>query len=202
VRALKQKRAGARRKPRAPRANGHLLAGFLACGQCGGGFTEAHHKGVLGRSWPRNQGNRVCECTLRLRTEEVEARVLRAIRQQVLTPENGAYAVDRTLAELAKAPQGTAIAVFLADASRLRTQPEVLFIAREAGEVPAEEDVPRVHAHHQLEELGALVTARARDALVLDHVDHGPAALGREARHLAIWSAGESADCRSVLMRA
>ena len=98
--------------------------GYLACGQCGGGFTEAHKRGVLECSWHRGRCAVVCPSTLRIPTAEVEARVLAAIRETVLTPENLAYAAERTLEEISRARQAL-------DPAALRYELEAFTVQRE-----------------------------------------------------------------------
>jgi len=63
--------------------------------------------------------------TLRGRTDAAEACVLAAIREQVLTPDNVAYAVERTPAEIAKARAA-------ADPVALRRELEAFMVERNA----------------------------------------------------------------------
>jgi len=78
----------------------HLLTGFLRCGICGGGFFDVHGTGLLGCGWSRDRGPRACVSALRVSAADLEARVLGAIREQVLVPEVVAYAVQTALTEI------------------------------------------------------------------------------------------------------
>ena len=92
-----------------------------------GGF-EVKHKGWLQCSWRRDRGDAVCESTLRVRTDAAEACVLAAVREQALTPDNVAYAVERTLAEITKACAE-------ADPVALRRKLEAFMVERNAFDV-------------------------------------------------------------------
>jgi site-specific DNA recombinase len=82
----------------------YLFSGLLACGECGGGFFAVTGGGrVFGCGWHRDRGNSVCRNAQRVDRVELEERVLTALRDHVLTPENVAYAVDRAVALVAGA---------------------------------------------------------------------------------------------------
>ncbi len=61
----------------------HLLSGLLECAECGGAF-HALYRGTFGCSWRRDRGPEVCGSALRVDGEELHARVLGAIREQIL----------------------------------------------------------------------------------------------------------------------
>src|SRR5262249_53740806 len=84
------------RSENSPRAR-HLLAGFLACEECGGAFCALQRGGVFGCSRQRNRGPGACGNGLRVRARDLEARVLGAIQSQVLAPEAAAYVAERTM---------------------------------------------------------------------------------------------------------
>jgi site-specific DNA recombinase len=91
--------AGAGRRERSR----HLLSGLLSCGKCGGGFYAVTGGGLsFGCGWNRERGADVCSNVQRVDRADLENRVLTALRDSVLTPENVAYAVDRALALLAE----------------------------------------------------------------------------------------------------
>jgi len=154
VRDLKAKRATPARKTRASRTT-KLLAGFLECGACGGGFGEVNHKGWLQCSWRRDRGDRVCQSTLRVPTAAVEACVLNAIREQILTPENVEYAAERALAEIAKARAASDPAAIRKELDAFMVERNVLIDAHIKGLTDPRESEPRLKAQlerrHELE---------------------------------------------------
>ncbi len=76
----------------------HLLAGFLECAECGGNFYGINHHGRrYGCSWRRDRGNVVCSNDMSVPRGEIEERVVGALQDRVLTPENVSYAVHRAL---------------------------------------------------------------------------------------------------------
>jgi hypothetical protein len=76
----------------------NLLSGLLACGECGGGFFAVTGGGrAFGCGWHRDRGVRVCRNAQRVDRVELEERVLTALRDHVLTPENVAYAVEQAM---------------------------------------------------------------------------------------------------------
>ena len=76
----------------------HLLSGFLECGACGGGFFAMKADGRYGCGWHRDRGADVCASDLVVARQELEERVVGAVRERILTPANVAYAVERALA--------------------------------------------------------------------------------------------------------
>ncbi len=99
-RALSQRYAGNRPAARVPRAERggrprHMLAGFLRCEDCGGAFHALGTAGRFGCSWRRNRGASECANGLLVPAADLEARVLGAIREQVLAPAVVAYTVER-----------------------------------------------------------------------------------------------------------
>jgi len=76
----------------------HVLSGLLECGVCHGGFHAVNRAGCYACGWRRDRGPEVCSNALRLARVELEARVLGACRERILTPEGLLYAVDRAVA--------------------------------------------------------------------------------------------------------
>jgi hypothetical protein len=75
----------------------HLLSGLLACSECGAAFFAVTGGERYGCGWHRDRGPDVCGNALRVSRLDLEERVLSAVRERVLTPENVAYAVERAL---------------------------------------------------------------------------------------------------------
>ena len=73
------------------------LSGLLECGCCGGGFFAVRANAVYGCGWNRDRGPEVCASTLRVPRPALEDRIFGAIREQVFTPANVQYAVERAL---------------------------------------------------------------------------------------------------------
>ncbi len=92
-----------RRRPRdrnraGGRAQGrYLLSGLLACGLCGGGFWAIDRRGVFGCGARKDRGRAACGCELRVAADDLEGRIVGALRDQVLTEENVARVADRAL---------------------------------------------------------------------------------------------------------
>jgi len=80
----------------------HLLAGFLECGTCGGGFYALSRADRYGCAWHRSRGPGVCASTLVVPRLALEDCVLTAIREQILSPDTVAYIVDLALVALAE----------------------------------------------------------------------------------------------------
>lgn len=89
-------RAGARRGGRAR----YLLAGVLACGECGGSFHVVHGGRGYGCSWRVDRGPMVCDFRTTIDRAELEGRLLGAIRERILTPERVAYVLERAVARV------------------------------------------------------------------------------------------------------
>jgi hypothetical protein len=66
----------------------HLLSGFLACAECGGSFYGQHTHRIYECGWRRDRGEHVCGNNIRAPRLALEGRVLGAIRDQILVPEN------------------------------------------------------------------------------------------------------------------
>jgi site-specific DNA recombinase len=84
------------RSERARRPN-YLLSGLLKCGTCGGGFSKislSHY----GCSTARNKGT--CDNLLTVRRDELEAKVLGGLRDQLMHPELVATFIDEFHREL------------------------------------------------------------------------------------------------------
>ena len=75
----------------------HLLSGLLQCGACGGAFFALTRASTYGCGWRRDRGPAVCSNSLSVDREELEARVLGAIREQILVPEHAMYVIRRAL---------------------------------------------------------------------------------------------------------
>jgi hypothetical protein len=69
-------------------------AGPYPCGS----FFDLHGTGMLGCGWRRDRGPEVCSNELRIGTAKVEERLLGAIRDQILVPEEVVRVVERALA--------------------------------------------------------------------------------------------------------
>jgi site-specific DNA recombinase len=89
-------RAGARRGGR-PR---YLLAGVLACGECGGSFHVVHGGRGYGCSWRHDRGPAVCGFRTTIDRTELEERLLGALRDRILTAPRVAYVVERAVARV------------------------------------------------------------------------------------------------------
>jgi len=154
VRDLKAKRLTHARRTRMPRTK-KLLAGFLECGAGGGGFGEVKHRDWLQCSWRRDRGDRVCQSTLRVPTAAAEARVLHAIREQILTPENVEYAAERALAEIAKSRAASDPAAIRKEFDAFMVERNALIDAHIKGLTDPAESEPRLKAQlerkHELE---------------------------------------------------
>jgi len=72
-----------------------LLGGFLACGVCDGSIYQLYSN-RLGCGRGAN-GPEACDSDLRIAREELENRVLGAVQDQILVPENLAYLVESAL---------------------------------------------------------------------------------------------------------
>ena len=75
----------------------HLLSGLLQCAECGGAFFALRRESSYGCGWHRDRGSTVCGNGLRIPRAELEARVLGAIREQILVPEHAMYVIQRAL---------------------------------------------------------------------------------------------------------
>ena len=75
----------------------HLLSGLLQCAECGGAFFALRRESSYGCGWHRDRGEAVCGNGLRVPRAELEARVLGAIREQILVPEHAMYVIQRAL---------------------------------------------------------------------------------------------------------
>ncbi len=83
----------------------HLLSGLLECDECRGGFFALSRQSTYGCGWHRDRGPAVCSNGLRVPRTALEARVLGAIRDQILVPDHAMYVVRRAL-ELARERAG------------------------------------------------------------------------------------------------
>ena len=80
------------------RARGeHFLSGLLACSECGGAFYGVKAPQRLRCSWAIDRGAAVCSSCLVVARTDLEDRVLGAVRERILTPENLTYAVEKAL---------------------------------------------------------------------------------------------------------
>src|SRR5262245_8802903 len=71
-------------RPECARRPRYLLSGLLRCGACRGGFSKIS-KSHYGCSTARNKGT--CNNLLTLRRDELEAKVLDGLRNQLMRPE-------------------------------------------------------------------------------------------------------------------
>ena len=74
-----------------------MLCGLLECAECGGGFYVIQGGGICGCGWARDRGPAVCASSLRVRGIELEARIVGAIRDDILTPANLEYVVSHAV---------------------------------------------------------------------------------------------------------
>ena len=75
----------------------YLFAGLLACGECGGTFYGAKRANRLCCGWRVDRGPEICASDLVVPRVDLEARILSALRDRVLTPENVRRAVGMAL---------------------------------------------------------------------------------------------------------
>lgn len=191
-----QGRDGVVRLVPAPEANPNrrrLLAGFLECGVCGGAFYSVRPSGVMGCSWRQARGRTVCRSEVLVPAAALEARVLGALRSEILVPENVAYMAHRALEEVraARAP---------ADADRSALLDLDRQVARLVEAVALADDVPELVA--RLRETRARRDAlRARlEGAELDLADDELTALVMdEIAGVEAALAGEPEECRRGL---
>ncbi|ABV92145.1 recombinase [Dinoroseobacter shibae DFL 12 = DSM 16493] len=74
---------GIKKLGRARRAR-HLFSGMLKCGRCGGGFVQVGSQ-FYGCASVRNKGT--CDNRLTIRREDLEARILSGLKEQLLQPD-------------------------------------------------------------------------------------------------------------------
>ncbi|WP_371130414.1 recombinase family protein [Phenylobacterium sp.] len=82
VRARRDGRAAFSRSPR-PK---HVFSGLIRCAECGASMTVTDSRGRLGCAAHREKGPAVCTNDRRVARQEVESRVLTALRDRLLTP--------------------------------------------------------------------------------------------------------------------
>jgi DNA invertase Pin-like site-specific DNA recombinase len=75
----------------------YLLSGLLQCAECGGAFFALRKESSYGCGWHRDRGPTVCGNGIQVPRAELEARVLGAIREQILVPDHAMYVVQRAL---------------------------------------------------------------------------------------------------------
>jgi DNA invertase Pin-like site-specific DNA recombinase len=102
------------RRPALYQRNGHLLAGtvpgaghrvrtkyplagFVACGECGGAFFGVHRKDRWRCHWKIERGESVCTSKLIVDRTALEERVFGTLRDRILTPETLRYTVEKAL---------------------------------------------------------------------------------------------------------
>jgi site-specific DNA recombinase len=74
----------------------HLLSGKLTCGACGGPMIRSGSQQRFVCSWRRERGETACRNGRGVKGAEIEARVLAAIKSQLLSPERVALAIEET----------------------------------------------------------------------------------------------------------
>jgi hypothetical protein len=104
----------------------HLLAGFLACEECGGAVCALRGGGVFGCSWHRDRGPSVCGNAMQIRAAELEARALGMLEAQALAPSVIAYAIERTLELVRERRDGNGVAAKRARAAEVTREIERL----------------------------------------------------------------------------
>jgi len=136
----------------------HVLSGLLECGVCHGGFHAANRAGCYACGWRRDRGPEVCSNALRLARVELEARVLGACRERILTPEGLLYAVDRAVAIVRERRRGLDPSAIKARLEEIERELANLrrFAAKtgridEAADLHGELDAERRRLHAQLE---------------------------------------------------
>ena len=77
----------------------HLLSGKLTCGVCGGPMIRSGADQRFMCSWRRERGKLVCTNGRGIKSAEIEARVLAAIKYRLLAPERVALAVEEARIE-------------------------------------------------------------------------------------------------------
>jgi hypothetical protein len=88
----------------------------------------------------------VCDSSLKVATAEAEARVLNAIHDQILTPENIAYCAERTLEEIAKARRAADPKVLWRELDAFMVERNALIDAYIKGLTDSAEPEPRLRA--------------------------------------------------------
>jgi hypothetical protein len=81
----------------------HLLSGLLECGECGGSFHVLDTRRLYGCAWHRDRGPEVCTMETRIPGNELEGRLLRSLREDVLTADVLAYSIDQALERIREA---------------------------------------------------------------------------------------------------
>lgn len=76
----------------------HLFSGLLRCGECGGAFYGVKRTDRLCCGWRVDRGPKVCASVLVVPRDDLEVRVIGAVRDRILTPENVRRAIDLALA--------------------------------------------------------------------------------------------------------
>src|SRR5262249_27967924 len=72
-----------------------LLSGLGACGHCGGVFYGVKRPDRWRCHWRLERGVHVCASELIVAREALEQRVLGAVTERILTPENLLYVIDK-----------------------------------------------------------------------------------------------------------
>ena len=72
----------------------HLLSGKLTCGACGGPLIRSGDDLRFVCSWRRERGTAICTNGRSMKGGEIEARVLAAVKDRLLSPERVALAVE------------------------------------------------------------------------------------------------------------
>lgn len=153
----------------------HLLSGFLVCGGCGGAFHALTGSGTFGCSWHKNRGAAVCPVELRVKADELHGRVLGALADQVLAPENVAMLVAGALEEAKRDADPARDRARLRDlqtqklnmVQALKLAPNVAELAVELKRVQEEEDTVRARvqaarARYDEERLEGVLLAQVR----------------------------------------
>ena len=173
-----------------------LLAGMLACAECGGSAFVLDARGKVGCSWHRDRGPDVCASELLVARDELEARVLGVIRDEVLTPGNVAYATERALAIIRERTESDDTHEAEARHAELSPQIERLVkLAATAGDV---EEIGEQLAQLRAERDALKETLSAR-ALSLPDVEALRPEIEERVRGFGERMAGERDDARRAL---
>jgi hypothetical protein len=141
----------------------HMLTGLLRCEECGSGFHALGGSGRFGCSGRKFRGPATCSNAVSVPAAELEARVLGAIRDQILVPEHVLYLVAKAVDRLREQREGGDVVKLRDDLAKANA--EVSRLVALAAEVP---DVPELAARlKSVQRERTQITAELRGAEVL-----------------------------------
>ena len=147
----------------------YLLTGLLRCEECGSGFHSLGSGDRFGCSGRHHRGAATCGNALRASAAVLEARVLGAIREQILVPELALYVVEKTLEKLRARRESGDLAKLRQELAQASA--EVARLVAIAAEVP---DVPELVARLKLahhERAAMVARLRAAEVAIPDGAD-------------------------------